>query len=186
MAKTDSMANTDLPLPCRPAAGSTSPFRGGSLVGCAAVVVLMGFLAGCGSHQAPSQLDLHFTVGAKLPVSRFDWLAGRPTSFLVDEQTGTCQGSAGFASFDAQTPISILDQHNHELASGRLGPGQAEVAQPGPSGQPRYQACHFRVNLPLSGPARIYTIRLADERYVRREHLSTLAKAGGRLHYVTD
>ncbi len=145
-------------------------------------------LFGCGGsqQQAPRELALRLTVGAKTPITHFDLMGERPVSFTVDEDKLNCQGSAGFSQFVPKAPVEVLDERGTLLGQAVLGPGRLTMTSPDPEGRNRYEACTFELTIPLDGPARIYTIRIAGERFVRREHISTLLRSDGEITYFTD
>lgn len=151
-------------------------------------VMVLLLLGGCGGlqKQAPRDLVLRFTVGAKTPVTHFDLMGERPISFTVDEDNRSCQGSAGFSEFVPEAPVEILDERGTLLGLATLGPGRVSLTSPDPEGRNRYEACTFNLTIPLDGRARIYTIRIAGERFVRREHISTLLRSNGAITYFTD
>jgi hypothetical protein len=145
-------------------------------------------LWGCTTPQtrAPESLQLRFTIGANHPVTTFDLMGARPVSFMVEEDGRRCRGSTGFSRFVEDTPVEIVDEHGSIVGRGDLGNGLVEAASPDAKGRRRYQACHFMVSIPLTDSARIYTIRIGGEAFVRREHISTLARTDGQLNYITD
>ena len=151
-----------------------------------AMAVLL--LCGCPGQrqQAPRDLALRFIVGAKSPVTHFDLMGERPISFTVDEDKLSCQGSSGFSQFVPEAAAEIFDERGALLGQAVLGPGRVTMTTPDQEGRKRYEACTFELTIPLDGPARIYTIRIAGEGFVRREHISTLLRSNGAITYFTD
>ena len=145
-------------------------------------------LQGClgSQRRTPDQLKLGFSIGAKTPITRFDLMADRPVSFQVGNDGRSCWGSAGFSAFVPAALVQILDQDGVEIGKGTLGQGRVGLSSPDPQGHARYDACHYKVQLPLTRDAKIYTIRINNESYVRRVHVSELARLKGVIHYTTD
>ncbi|CAK6686679.1 hypothetical protein BBFGKLBO_00062 [Synechococcus sp. CBW1107] len=151
-------------------------------------VTTLLLLSGCGGRQqlAPRELALRFTIGAKTPVTHYDLMGERPISFTVDEETLSCRGNAGFSQFVPEAPVEIRDERGTLIGKAELGPGRVTLTSPDQEGRNRYQACTFEQRIPLNGPARIYSIRISGERFVRREHISTLLRTNGEIRYFTD
>jgi len=78
------------------------------------------------------------------------------------------------------------DERGTLLGQTVLGRGRVRLTSPDPEGRKRYDACTFEQSIALEGPARIYVIHIAGERFVRREHLSTLLRSNGAISYFTN
>jgi hypothetical protein len=152
-------------------------------------LLLLSALAGCGGGSpAPRRLALQLTIAAKEPVTRQQMQRGdgRYTAIRFEGQGSDCRGGAGFAAFQASTPVEVQDQAGRLLAEGALGSGRFQSGGRDPEGEVLYTACDFRVVMPLAAAARIYLIRIGGEALVRRLHVSHLRALNGNVSIRID
>ncbi len=97
-----------------------------------------------------------------------------------------CRGGAGFAAFQAVTPVEVQDQSGRVLGDGTLGDGTFEIKGRDPEGETLYTACRFRVAIPLAAEARIYIVRIGGEALVRRLHVSEMHRLKGTVRLTID
>lgn len=156
-------------------------------------LLLLGLLGfgplGCsGGPPGPRRLDLQLTVATKDPLTRQQMQKGdgRYTSIRFDERGRNCRGGAGFAAFQASTPVEVRDQSGRLLGQGTLGDGTFEIKGRDPEGETLYTACRFTVVIPLADGARIYIVRIGGEALVRRLHVSEMHRLKGTVRLRID
>lgn len=153
-----------------------------------ALPLLLSALVGCSSGPAPALLSLRLTVASKTALTRQDMekADGRYVSIRLDPDGMRCRGAGGFSAFRETTVVEVLDQRGDQLGRGVLGPGRVETSGRDLDGEPLYSACHFQADLPLTGQARIYVLRIGGESLVRRLHLSKLRNSRGLVRLTID
>jgi hypothetical protein len=151
-------------------------------------LLLLGLLGCSGGPPGPRRLDLQLTVAAKDPLTRQQMQRGdgRYTSIRFAERGQNCRGGAGFAAFQAATPVEVQDQSGRVLGDGTLGDGTFEIKGRDPEGETLYTACRFRVAIPLAAEARIYIVRIGGEALVRRLHVSEMHRLKGTVRLTID
>lgn len=154
----------------------------------ALLVLLGGLVVGCSTAAGPRRIDLSLTVASKESLTRpqMERADGRFVPIRYDADGRHCRGSGGFADFRADTPVEVLDQRGRRLGLATLGPGVFQREGHDPDGEPLHVACRFALTMPLTDQARIYVLRIAGERYVKRFHVSELRGQGGRIHLRMD
>lgn len=151
-------------------------------------LLLLGLLGCSGGPPAPRRLDVQLTVATKDSLTRqqMQRADGRYTAIRFDAQGRGCRGGAGFADFQASTPVEIQDQTGQLLGHGTLGAGSFTIEGHDPEGEPLYTACRFRVAIPLAAEARIYILRIGGEALVRRLHVSEVCRLRGSIKLRID
>lgn len=162
--------------------------RPAPLVCLTGMALLILHLPGCSNGAPLERLDLNFTISSKDPVTtqEMERAGGRITSIRLDPDGAHCQGGGGFIGFSAASTVEVLNERGTLLGQGLLGKGTFQRAGSDLEGKPLFGKCHFQASIPLSGPARIYMLRIGGEGFVRRFHISQLQRQKGLITLKVD
>lgn len=145
-------------------------------------------LAGCRPYPAIDTLHFELVLSPERNISTLD-IAQGDTSQLVkilDEQAQTCTGANEFKEYNPKASVVIRDSSNSIIGRGLLGPGRILHREQAKTGVMLYRGCRFQVQIPLSRPARVYRIDIANGKHKDYLHISSLAASKGRLTIDLD
>lgn len=164
------------------------PFRPRPLASLMGMAPLLFTLAGCSNGPPLERIDLNFTISSKEPVTvqEMERAGGRLTAIRLAPDRVHCQGGGGFINFATDSPIEVMNEQARRLGQGRLGPGTFQRAGSDLEGKPLSKRCGFQASIPLSGPARIYMLRIGGDGFVRRFHISQLRRQKGLIELKVD
>ncbi len=142
----------------------------------------LALLSGCGRHDPPQAIDLSFIVASSNQQASVTPVAtAGQRAMRFDPDTLACQGIGEYRQVSPTTEVVIRDERGREIGSAPLGPGTVLAKERDADGSWVYRGCRFSPTIALRGPARIYSIEVAQGKFGVRRHVSELAASSGAV-----
>lgn len=145
-------------------------------------------IAGCQQYKSIHSLSFELLLAPDRNISLLDMAHADPGQLvkILDAASGICTGANEFKEYNSEAPIVILDGAGREIGRAPLGTGRILEKEKSASGMMLFRGCRFKVEIPLSAQSRVYRFDLANGKYKKYLHVSTLVSEGGKVSVDLD